>query len=78
VYSGVGENDVNATLQLDMRDPCPQERQTPTKGGPTHHGDWPIRPTDKMDDVKPRLYMIMKHEEEKDSTLGRSGTVWGR
>ena len=79
VYSGIGENYVNATSKLDMRNPCTQERQVPAKGGPPHHaGDWPIRPADKMDNVKPRLYMIKKHEEEKDATLGRSGTVWGR
>lgn len=35
-----------------------------------------MRSADKMDNVKPRLYMIKKHEEEKDAVLGRSGTVW--
>src|SRR2546423_2966282 len=29
VYSRIGENDVNATPKVDMRDPCHQERQIP-------------------------------------------------
>ena len=38
----------------------------------------PIRPAGEIDNVTPLLGMKKRHEETKDATNGRSGTVWGR